>query len=80
MTPEQALAHEVVRVLDRRCKAGVTSPSWVGFENGNGIEVGREIERLIRRAKRILAKEAPATRPRVDSPGVGSPHRRKEPP
>jgi hypothetical protein len=50
------LAAEVVRVLDRRCKAGCTKPDWYGFENGNGSEVGSEIERLINRAKRILKK------------------------
>ena len=48
------LAGQIVEVLDKRCKAGCSNPDWTGYENGNGSEVGSEIERLIRRAKRIL--------------------------
>ncbi len=41
-------------MLDQRLKAGCTSRNLSDFENGNGSNVGREIKRLIRRAKRIL--------------------------
>ena len=51
-----ALAAEVVRVLDQQCKAGCKERTWKGFENGHGIEVGTDIERLIYRAKRVLKK------------------------
>ena len=48
------LALTVVEVLDKRAKAGHLNPSWQGFQNGNGVEVGSDIDRLICKARRIL--------------------------
>lgn len=51
-----SLALTVVEVLERRCKAGYQKSPWEGYLNGNGTEVGLDIERLINQAKRILQK------------------------
>ena len=49
-----SLALTIVEVLDKRARAGGLNPSWQGFQNGNGVEVGQDIDRLICKAKRIL--------------------------
>ena len=54
-----SLALQVVEILDKRCKAGCSKPDWTGYQNGNGVEVGRHIERLIRVAQRILQTHVP---------------------
>jgi hypothetical protein len=53
-----SLAKEVVQILDEKCKQGCApeNRSWIGFENGDGIECGNDIERLIKQAKNILKK------------------------
>lgn len=50
------LAEKVINVLDKKCRNGCTGEhyTWVGFQNGNGVECGVDIERLIRQAKRLL--------------------------
>lgn len=49
------LAERVIKVLDVKARAGCNNPSWVGYSNGNGTEIGVDIERLIKHAKRLLA-------------------------
>jgi hypothetical protein len=49
-----SLAREVVRVLRKRFAVS----DWSGWENGNGVEVGSDVERLIRRAERITKRAA----------------------
>ena len=51
------LAREVIRVLDKRCKVS-PDDTWTGYENANGYEVGSDIEKLIKRAKRTLNRHA----------------------
>lgn len=50
------LAKKVIAVLDKKCRNGCTGEhyTWVSFQNGNGVECGVDIERLIRQAKRLL--------------------------
>lgn len=50
------LAETIVKILDKKARAGCSNPSWEGYQNGNGTEVGKDIEKLIRKAKRILFK------------------------
>jgi hypothetical protein len=52
-----SLAKKVIEVLDEKCRKGCTTinKSWIGFENGDGIECGNDIERLIKQAKSILS-------------------------
>ena len=52
------LAKSIVRVLEKRCLAGCLPQykNWDGFQNGNGEDVGGEIEALILRAKKIIEK------------------------
>lgn len=59
MNAEQ-LANEIIRVLDVKARRGVRKPeeTWTGFENGEGIEIGRDIERLIKRAKAVIKQSA----------------------
>ena len=49
------LAETVINVMDKKGKAGCKDPTWIGFQNGNGTEIGVDIERLIKQAKRFLA-------------------------
>ncbi|WP_020604006.1 hypothetical protein [Spirosoma spitsbergense] len=49
-----SLALIVVEVLDRRAKAGSHKPPWQDFQNGNGVNIGIDVERLIQKAQRIL--------------------------
>ena len=55
MLAEVRLAKTVIKVLDVKARAGCNDPSWVGYSNGNGTEIGVDIERLIEQAKRLLA-------------------------
>lgn len=48
------LAETVIKVMDIKGRAGLSDPTWVGFENGNGTEIGKDIEKMIRQAKRFL--------------------------
>lgn len=61
MSAEQ-LANEIIRVLDVKARRGVRQPeeTWVGFENGEGVEIGRDIERLIKKAKAVIKQSATA--------------------
>lgn len=52
---EVPLAKTVIKVLDTKARAGCDDSSWVGYSNGNGTEIGVDIERLIKQAKRLLA-------------------------
>ena len=49
------LAETVIKVMDKKGKAGCNDPTWIGFQNGNGTEIGVDIERMIKQAKRFLA-------------------------
>ena len=49
------LAETVIKVMDKKGKAGCNEPTWIGFQNGNGTEIGIDIERMIKQAKRFLA-------------------------
>lgn len=51
----ESLASRVIKILDIKAKRGCIE-SWEGYQNGNGIEVGKDIEALIRKSKRILKK------------------------
>lgn len=53
----KTLAKSVIEVLDIKARAGSTEPSWLGFQNGNGTEIGKEIEALIRKAKRLHSQD-----------------------
>lgn len=59
MSIEQ-LAKEIIRVLDVKARQGVRKPeeTWTGFENGNGEEIGRDIEQLIAKAKKVTESTA----------------------
>ena len=47
--------NRVIEVLDKKARNGCYGdPSWIGFQNGNGTEVGKDIEALIKRAKQIV--------------------------
>lgn len=52
----QHLAKEIVRLLDVKARQGVRKPeqTWIGSENGEGVEIGTEIERLIQKAKVVI--------------------------
>lgn len=61
-SPEVKLARRVLRVL-RKASNGNTPTTfrpdptkWAGFENGNGTEVGSEIDALIAACERIANK------------------------
>lgn len=49
-----SLAQMVIDVLDIKGRAGCNDKSWIGFQNGNGTEIGSDIERLIKKAKKQI--------------------------
>lgn len=49
------LAKTVINVMDKKGKAGCKEPTWIGIQNGNGTEIGVDIERMIKQAKRFIA-------------------------
>lgn len=51
------LAQTVIKVLDVKARAGCKEQSWIGYSNGNGTEIGVDIERLIKQAKRCLNRQ-----------------------
>ena len=51
-----SLCKSIIQTLDVKGRAGCINPSWEGFQNGNGTEVGKDIETLIRKAKRLEKK------------------------
>jgi hypothetical protein len=64
MIPEQpesyyeliSLASRVIAILDKKANVGCKEKGWEGFQNGNGTEVGKDIDRVIKSAHRILKK------------------------
>ena len=50
-----SLAELVVKILDEKAHKGCDNKVWFGFQNGNGEEVGKDIERIIVKAKKFLS-------------------------
>jgi hypothetical protein len=52
----ESLSNKVINILDVKAKSGLNKDhnKWDGFTNGNGTEVGKDIESLIKKAKRLL--------------------------
>ena len=48
---------EIVNILDVKCADGCENKTWKGFQNGNGEDVGLEIDKFIKEAKQLI-KEA----------------------
>lgn len=46
------VASTLIQVLKVKSLRGCEVKNWVGFQNGNGTDVGQDIERLIKRAER----------------------------
>ena len=49
---KKELACRLIQVLKVKSLRGCEVKNWVGFQNGNGTDVGQDIERLIKRAER----------------------------
>ena len=50
-----SLAELVVKILDEKAHRGCENKVWFGFQNGNGEEVGKDIERIVVKAKKFLS-------------------------
>ena len=48
---------EIVNILDIKCTDGCINKTWIDFQNGNGEDVGLEIDKFIKEAKQLI-KEA----------------------
>ena len=48
---------EIVNILDIKCTDGCVNKTWVDFQNGNGEDVGLEIDKFIKDTKQLI-KEA----------------------
>ncbi len=48
-----SLSSGVIMVLKNKALRGCDEKSWIGFQNGNGTEVGKDVERLIKIAEKI---------------------------
>jgi hypothetical protein len=53
-TTETQLAKDIIRILKVKANRGCNHQSWEGFQNGNGEDVGKDIDRLIRKAEKVL--------------------------
>ena len=51
---EVSFAKEIVRVLDKKANKGCKYKSWIGFVNGDNEEFGTEVEKIIKKAKKII--------------------------
>ena len=62
MNPQIEEANKIIdnliSILDVKARKGCNDKisSWVGVQNGNGIEIGVDIEKLIRKAKKYTKK------------------------
>ena len=50
-----SLVELVVKILDKKANRGSDYKKWFGFQNGNGEEVGKDIDRIIVKAKKVLS-------------------------
>ena len=48
---------EIVNILDIKCTDGCVNKTWRDFQNGNGEDVGLEIDKFIKDTKQLI-KEA----------------------
>ena len=48
---------EIVNILDVKCTDGCINKTWIDFQNGNGEDIGIEIDRFIKESKQLI-KEA----------------------
>ena len=48
---------EIVNILDVKCTDGCVNKTWIDFQNGNGEDIGIEIDRFIKESKQLI-KEA----------------------
>ena len=46
----------IIKILDEKAHKGSDNKVWFGFQNGNGEEVGKDIERLIIKSKKYIQK------------------------
>lgn len=46
------LSSALIMVLRVKALRGCITKNWFGFQNGNGTDVGKDIERLIKRAEK----------------------------
>lgn len=51
---EKKLAEMVIKILDIKANKGCEVKKWEGFTNGNREEIGKDIDKIIKLAKRIL--------------------------
>ena len=47
---------EIVNILDVKCADGCENKTWKDFQNGNGEDVGLEIDKFIKEAKQLISK------------------------
>ena len=48
---------EGIEILDVKCTDGCINKTWIDFQNGNGEDIGIEIDRFIKESKQLI-KEA----------------------
>ena len=48
---------EGIEILDVKCTDGCVNKTWIDFQNGNGEDIGIEIDRFIKESKQLI-KEA----------------------
>ena len=48
----------IIKILDVKARQGCNQKdgAWFGFQNGNGEEVGKDIEKLIIKSKKYIQK------------------------
>lgn len=48
------LLESIIYILDVKSLEGCTDKNWFGFQNGNGVEVGKDINNLIVKSKEFI--------------------------
>ena len=48
----------IIKILDIKARQGCRQKedTWVGIQNGNGIEIGEDIEKIILKSKKYIKK------------------------
>lgn len=55
MTEAISLAELVIKILDEKAREGCIDKTWLGFENGNGDDIGEDIEQIVIKAKKFIS-------------------------
>jgi hypothetical protein len=54
----EKLLKEILYILDVKGKVGCDSDKWEGLQNGKGQEIGKDIDKIIKKIKKVLNEQS----------------------